>query len=215
MTTDKRPWYEELFESGDYVRFWLGGEDAPRIPPERTEKEVAFVVEALGLPGGAHILDLCCGHGRHSIALAGRGYRVTGLDLSPLHLGMARKAGAAAGVTVEWVNADMRDIPSELAGSVYAVINMFTAFGYLESDAEDQKVIDGIERTLRPGGRLFLDFINRESVMRRYQSNRWEEIDGTLVLHESSLDFMAGRNSERLRIIEADCSRHETGLAVR
>jgi SAM-dependent methyltransferase len=212
MATDRRPWYEDLFESGDYARFWLG---SGMLTPERTAREVAFLVEALGLRPGSHILDLCCGQGRHAIALAQRGYRVTGIDLSQRLLEMAREAAGEAGAEIEWVHADMRAIPARFEGKLDAVINMFTAFGYLESDAEDQQVLGGIGRSLRPGGLFFLDFINRESVVRTYRPSSWEEVGGALVLHENNFDLASGRNSDVMRVIEADGSRHETGHSVR
>ena len=215
MAGRRRPWYDELFRSGDYVRFWLGGEDTPLIPPESTERQVAFVREALALPAGAAILDLCCGHGRHAIPLAQAGYRVTGLDLAARHLQMAREAAKKAGVSVDWLRADMRRIPDELGGRFDAVINMATAFGYLESDAEDQKVLDGVGRALKPGGRFLIDFINREATIRRFLAKDWEERGDAVVLHSRRLDFQTGRNQDDITIIERDGSRRTTGTAAR
>lgn len=209
------PWYVELFESEDYLRLWLGGEGTPRIAPERTQKEVDFLVQTLELPAGARVLDLCCGHGRHSIALARLGYRVTGLDLAARHLEMAAKAAAQASVEVDWVRADMREIPEALSGRMDAVINMFTAFGYLESDEEDQKVLDAVSRALKPGGKLFIDFINREAVIRRFMAKDWELIDDTLVLHERRFDFMSGRIYEELKVVEPEGRQRQTGTVVR
>jgi SAM-dependent methyltransferase len=215
METKDRPWYEELFESGDYTRFWLGGEEAPRIPAERTQKEVDFAIGALGLLPGEHVLDLCCGYGRHSIELARRGYRVTGIDLSSAQLAMARSAAARDDIDVEWIQADMRAIPSQLTAQVDTVLNMFTAFGYFEDEAENQRVLDGIASVLRPGGRLLIDFINREGTMRRFRFKDWEEIDGALVLRERSFDMATSIQREAMTIVEADGSRHYGALAVR
>ena len=52
-----------------------------------TRGEVDFIARELGLPAGARILDVGCGTGRHAVELARRGYRVTGVDLSPGHAG--------------------------------------------------------------------------------------------------------------------------------
>lgn len=215
MSAEQRPWYEEFFASGDYVRYWLGGEDTPLIPAERTEREVAFLVEALTLPPGAPVLDLACGHGRHAIPLARRGYAVTGVDLAEYHLDMARRRAAEAGVHVEWVRADMREIPRGMDGRFDAVISMFTAFGYFDSDGEDQRVLEGVCRALRPGGHLVLDVGNRERVMRQYRDKDWLERDGQVMLHERRFDFLTGRNHETLTVVERDGARHVTGFVVR
>ena len=78
MTSE--PWYVRYF-GHDYFQIY---EEA--LGPERAAQETAYIVERLALPPGSAILDLCCGHGRHSIELAKLGYRVTGLDLSEVFL---------------------------------------------------------------------------------------------------------------------------------
>ncbi len=115
------PWYVDLFRRGDYYRGWVSA----LITSELTTQQVEFIADVLGLPAGARILDLCCGHGRHAVPLAQRGFAVTGLDLSAYHLRLARKAAREAGVRVRWLRRDMRDIPSQ--GEFDAVINMFSA----------------------------------------------------------------------------------------
>ncbi len=214
MTSESRPWYRDLFE-GDYVRYWLGGEEAPLIPPERTERQVAFIIEKLGLSPGARVLDHCCGYGRHAIALSKAGFRVTGLDLSPTQLRMAHRNAANAGADVGWVEADMRDVPDRLSGEMDAVINMFTAFGYFESDEEDQRVLEAVARALKPGGKFLIDFINRESVMRRFAVQSWEQHGEAFVLRARRYDFAAGKNIEELTILEPGKPARNSGLTVR
>jgi len=113
------PWYQRFFNE-DYFRIY-----GPRLSPDRTAGEVDGIVELLGLPAGAKILDLCCGHRRHAIPLAERGYQMTGLDLSEVFLRHAREAAEARGVEVRWVRSDMRDVPFE--AEFDAVLNLFTA----------------------------------------------------------------------------------------
>ncbi len=72
VTSDSRTWYEELFHSGDYYRFWVASENKAAITEDRTRLEVDLVKTALPLATSTRILDLCCGHGRHSIP-AGEG----------------------------------------------------------------------------------------------------------------------------------------------
>ena len=205
------PWYRRLFD-GFYYDVWFR-RGALGATPERTAAEVDFIERVLALPPGAAILDLACGHGRHAVELARRSYRVTGLDLSPQHLTLARQAAADAGVEVEWLEADMRDVPP---GPFDAVINMFTAFGYLESDADDQTVLDGVGRALRPGGRFLIDIHSREHFVRDFRSHVWYPLgDGSLVLEERQLDLLSSRVTTRVTLIEPDGTRESRTFVVR
>src|SRR5689334_10762697 len=108
------PWYVEFFRSGDYARLYS-------FERERSAREAAFAVRALGLSRGARVLDLCCGCGRHLRELPG----AVGVDLD---LASLRGLPAAC--------ADMRALPLR-SGSVDGVVSLFSSFGYLESDEED------------------------------------------------------------------------------
>jgi len=80
------------------------------FPSERLEaaaEEIDNVLDLVALEGG-RVLDLCCGPGRHSVALARRGFDVTGVDRSRYLLEKAGEPAAGSGVEVEWIEADMR-----------------------------------------------------------------------------------------------------------
>ena len=132
MASQGSAWYVDFFRS-DYLNVY-----GHMFTEERAEKESAFVARTLGLKPGASVLDLCCGQGRHSVQLAKRGFKVTGLDLNAEYLDLASKAAEAAKVTIETVAGDMREIPFE--NKFDAIVNMYSSFGYLESEAEDLKV---------------------------------------------------------------------------
>jgi SAM-dependent methyltransferase len=202
------PWYESLF-SEEYLRLW-----APSLTQERTDAEIEGILRLLELPPGARILDLCCGHGRHAVPLAERGFRVTGLDLSKTFLEHARRVSAERNVEVTWLQGDMRHLPFE--GEFDAVVNLFTAFGYFEDEEEDLEVLRGVRRTLRPSGKFLLDVMNREALMRRFQPHSiTRHEDGQLSLDERSLDPLTGRISTRMTVIQPDCNQHEHRFDVR
>ncbi len=209
MTKRRSKWYVDFFREGFYHRAW-----APAERFQRAEREVDFIVEALGLTEGTSVLDLCCGEGRHAIELARRGYRMSGLDLSALHLRLARQAAKKASVSVRWHRADMREIPWE--AEFDAVINIFTSFGYLESDEEDFKVLAAVARALKPGGRFLMDTINREMLVRYWQAHDWQEdTEGTLRLEDRRFDFLAGRQHNRILSIHPDGTRREREIDLR
>src|SRR5207248_4506086 len=147
------PWYVSVFGE-DYFDIY-----GRMLSEEHTTREVEGIIQFLDLPPGSRILDLACGHGRHSIPLAERGYRITGQDLSEVFLSRARTEADVRGATVNWVHSDMREIP--FVDEFDAVINIFTAFGYFESDAENQQVLHQVYKALRPGGRLLLELMHR------------------------------------------------------
>jgi len=202
MTAVDPRWYTSFFDDE-----WLQS-IALHIPPERTAREVDFLVEALRLEPGARILDLACGHGRHSLELARRGYRVTGLDLSEPSLAIAREAAEREGLQVEFLHGDMREIP--FVAEFDAVINMFTAFGYLESEAEDQRVLDGVARALKPGGAFLMDTINALWLFRHFRPFEWQELKGgTLLLEKRAYDPLTGRHNATWLLIHPDGRRHQ------
>ncbi len=91
-----------------------------------------------------------------------------------------------------------------------AVIMMWSAFGVLESDEEDQKVLYAVARALRPGGRFLIEQTSREHVVRHFQAHDWYQLEGgTLVLHERELDLLESRNYVRMTVIEPDGSRRK------
>lgn len=205
---DEQPWWQQLFGE-DYLRAW-----GPVLPPERTEREVEGILRLLDLPSGSRILDLCCGHGRHAVALAGRGYQVTGQDLSEPFLRGAREAAAARGVAVAWVHGDMRRIPFE--DEFDAVLNLFTAFGYFDREEENQQVLEQVAKALRPGGVFLLDFINRERVVREHRPHIISRHDdGLIVLDEGEIDLLAGRTERRVTLLFPGGARREYRHSVR
>ena len=194
------PWYVDLFRGSDYYRGWASA----LITPELTAQQAEFIVDALGLPKRARrprrILDLCCGHGRHAVPLAQRGFDVTGLDLSAYHLRLARKAAREAGVKVRWLRRDMRDIPFQ--GELDAVINMFSAFGYFEDDEENFKVLEAVSRSLKPGGRFLLDTMNREWLMRHHEETDWRQLDdGLIAMERREINLLTSRSESIWMVI--------------
>jgi SAM-dependent methyltransferase len=170
------------FFDDDYLRIYRA-----MLSPEVTAREVDFIESALALPAGGEALDLACGYGRHAIGLAGRGYRVTGVDFNPHYLEAAETDARAAGATVRWIAADMRALPFERTFD--GAYSFFTSFGYF-SDEENERVLAGVARALRPGGRFLLDVTNRDWILTHPQQRLWTQLeDGSLLMEEINLDL--------------------------
>jgi SAM-dependent methyltransferase len=159
---------------------------------ERTPVEVDQIEALLRIQPPRRVLDLPCGQGRHSIELARRGYEVTGVDLSPFMLDVARKRAAEAGVQVRWLEGDMRrPIPGE---SFDVILNLFTSFGYFAEPADDQRVLTAGAAMLAPRGRLLLEVINGARIMNDFQSREWFTVGRAAVMEARTLD----RSSQRM-----------------
>jgi ubiquinone/menaquinone biosynthesis C-methylase UbiE len=102
------------------------------------------------LPDGGTVLDLGCGNGRVALALAARGFRVEGIDISPSMVEDARTAAAAAGVDARFRVGDAVSLPhdeNELDGVVFAC----NGIAHLTRDGKIQCLVE-LQRVLRPGG---------------------------------------------------------------
>ena len=204
----ERPWFESYFGE-DYFEIYRS-----ILPAERTAAEVEGIVSLLGLDAGTRVLDLACGHGRHAIPLAQRGFEVTGYDLSEVFLERARADAAAQGVRVSWARGDMRELTFE--GEFDVAINIFTAFGYFEDPGDDLETLRRIRRALRPGGRFLLETLHRDSLPGRFQPQAAERTPGgTIVLHERVWDLARDVMEEQVTLIRSDGTQTEYTTTVR
>ncbi|NJN15567.1 MAG: methyltransferase domain-containing protein [Oscillochloris sp.] len=198
-------WWREYFDDG-YLQRYI-------FDPEHTVAEVLMLRDLLPEPP-ADLLDLACGQGRHSIPLAQGGFQVTGLDASPELLAQAKHAAAAAAVTATFVAGDMRTIP--YVECFDAAINMFTAFGYFADEAENQAVLNGIARALKPGGRLVMELAHRDRAVQAPQHNDWYELDdGTTVWLRRHFDAVRGISTTIERWRDPEGNEHERYHRIR
>ncbi len=122
-------WFESWFESEEYLKVYK----------HRDEKEARLLVESIisitNIKNKSKILDIACGAGRHSIEFAKKGFIVTAFDLSKNLLNNAKVNAQKAGVDIDFIRADIRDFYIDVKFDL--VLNLFTSFGYFESDEEN------------------------------------------------------------------------------
>ena len=178
-------WWSQYFDI-EYLR-----EYEPLFTLERDRRDVARVMELLGLPAGSRLLDVPCGQGRHAHLLAETGFRVDGYDLSAELLKRARARGTGPGLRYHF--GDMRRLPSSWSNRFDAVLNLFTSFGFFADPADDRRVIREFARVLRPGGVLVWHGGSRDGVMARFlHRDWWETSDGTVHAQERTFDPLSG-----------------------
>ena len=154
------------------------------------ETEISWILGHVRPPTGGRVLDAPCGFGRHSLALARRGFTVTGVDLSETELGRAREHARAAGLTLDLVRQDMRDM--EFSGEFDLALNLFSSIGYF-SDDEDRLLLDRFCTALRPGGVFVLDTRNRDHFIRHYPGEETVAVPGGSVRIKNTFDFTTSR----------------------
>jgi ubiquinone/menaquinone biosynthesis C-methylase UbiE len=194
------PWYEDSFGS-EYLELYAHRDE------EEARSDIEAVVRLMDPPREEPLLDLCCGACRHILVLREMGFtRIVGLDLSEelLEAGACELANEEVTASrrpcpgVELVQSDMREIPYEAYFAT--VLSLFTSFGYFESDRENVKVLSGVFRALRPGGKFLIDYLNRDYVI------------ATLV--ERDEKTVADRHVENVRCLTDACRRVEKTTTV-
>ncbi|MEL6535956.1 MAG: class I SAM-dependent methyltransferase [Bacteroidota bacterium] len=120
-----------------------------------------------------HILDLACGKGRHSIYLNQKGLRVVGIDLSEQNIAHASQFAN------DHLHFEVHDMRLAFRPAAFShVLNLFTSFGYFNTDDEHQLAIQKVAENLRPGGYFLLDFLNPYVVVNQLQSSEEKVLEG-------------------------------------
>lgn len=143
--------------SADYDRFvnWEG----------RLAYELPFIEQQLTASGARRILDAACGTGMHAIALAQRGYDVTGADLSVGMIERARENAAAVGSSARFVVAGFGELATKVGNGFDALLCLGNSLPHvLTADALHETLTD-FAAVLRPGGLLFIQNRNFDAVM--------------------------------------------------
>jgi D-alanine-D-alanine ligase len=183
-------WWRKLFNAL-YVK--TDGDVVENL--ENTRREVDFIVSAAAVQPHSHILDLCCGQGRHCLELARRGFKhVMGLDRSRYLVRLAKKRAQGEGLQVLFKEGDARN-PRLPESSVDCVAIMGNSFGYFSNKQDDEKVLTAVGKILRPSGQLVLDITDGSHMHEHFERRSWEWIDEHhFVCRERSIT----RDGERL-----------------
>jgi len=165
-------WWRKLFNAL-YVK--TDGDVVENV--ENTRREVDFIVSAAAIQPVSHILDLCCGQGRHCLELARRGFRnVVGVDRSRYLIRLARKRAQSENLQVVFKEGDARN-PRLADSSFDCVVIMGNSFGYFSNKQDDEKVLATVGKILRTGGQRVLDITDGAYRAENFERRSWEWID--------------------------------------
>jgi ubiquinone/menaquinone biosynthesis C-methylase UbiE len=212
MTDGRSPSPQETWDaffSDFYLRVHAGVE-----PRDEAHAQALAAARLSGCPDGGDLLDVACGFGRHAVPLARAGFRVTGVDRSAPLLDEARRRAGDDEHGPRLIQADYRELPFEDA-SFDAALNLYTSLGYL-GDEEDTNVLAEVARVLRPGGRLVIETIHRNLLVRTFQERGWELLgEGRLLLEQRTFDPVGGVVQTTQTLIDKDGQRESRPFATR
>ena len=159
-------WTEKLFNLA-YVNA-----EGLRHSRQSTSRECDLVLRLLDLKTSDSILDLACGHGRHALELAKRGFRgIVGLDYSEAALDHARAEAKSNLLALEFVQGDMRTL--EFEQQFKAIYNVYNSMFYWD-DSTHHQILQGIYRALQPNGKFLLEVYNRDAkVLEKNLEQHW------------------------------------------
>lgn len=201
-------WFEDLYNRQIYIDLYSESDT------QLARQEVDHIVELLHLEPDQTILDVCCGYGRHAVELAARGYRVTGIDLSEIQIDAAIQRAHAAGVHVDFVVGDAREMTFQRPFDV--TLNLFTSFGFFKDESDNLQMLARIARATLTGGLFLMDLWNREKQIRDFNPLEIEDReDGMRIEKRWDFDAWHGRLNWTNTVLFPDGKRESWEHSIR
>ena len=174
-------------QANEWFRLWFGSPYYDLLYRERNNEEAAKLIDKLvdylQIPEQSFVLDAACGKGRHSIALASKGFNVTGIDICVSAIEEAKKF---ENDKLHFYLHDMR-LPFYINYFNYA-FNFFTSFGYFKTLREHNDAMRTIAQSIKPNGIFTIDYLNVEFTQNNLKRNEVVEIDNIIFTIERSFD---------------------------
>ncbi len=170
-------WWKTLFDDVYLLT------DARSVCDDKlTSREVDVICELVPIRPGHRILDLCGGHGRHSLALCECGYEnCTVLDYSACLINHGKAYAADREYSIEFVQGNARSTGFK-PGAFDHVLIMGNSLGYALNADADRSILVEARRVLRSGGWLLIDAANGDSVRACFNPIAWHEIGPDIVV---------------------------------
>ena len=152
--------------SSEWFKDWFETQEYQNVYQHRNERDaedlVTLILNNVILNNSAKVLDMASGAGRHSILFAKKGFDVTAVDLSKNMLSVARSKAQSENLNINFVHADLRYFAYTVKFDL--IVNLFTSFGYFESDLENFQILESAYEHLNEKGFFILDFFNKHFI---------------------------------------------------
>jgi SAM-dependent methyltransferase len=185
-----KKWFQNWFSSPYYHILYH----------QRNDEEAEFFIDNLCTflkpQPESKLLDIACGRGRHSVYLNKKGYDVTGIDLSNANIKFAQ----------QFENESLQFLVHDMRNAFYInyfdiAYNLFTSFGYFETEKDHLKALSAFNKSLKKSGILVLDYFNSEKMMRHLTHQEVKRVDG--------IDFHISKKVENGKIIKSISFEHK------
>jgi len=204
-----KEWFKEWFNSEEYLNVYRHRDE------EDAEKLLNLILNETRLPDKANILDAACGAGRHSIFLSSKGFNVVGFDLSKTLLFRAKKDASEKNINLNLICADIRRIYFKRKFDL--ILNLFTSFGYFNSDEENFSFVENIFGSMNSGSAYVFDYFNKEFLLNNLvdesikvigdrQITERRKFEGERIVKEIDINSNGNINSyfESVRLYDAE-----------
>ncbi len=154
-------WTDTYFDQDYLYREGLG------ISLGRTQKEIDLCIRIANIQKDQYILDLGCGHGRHLMEMARRGFaNLYGLDFSQVSLEYGQKIAEKEKLHINWIQGDFRELDhmADMSEKFDLVWSLYNSIFYWNDDIH-LKILKSIAKVLKPRGKLIIEVPNREAMI--------------------------------------------------
>ncbi len=169
----KKEWFKDWFESNDYLDVYNHRDD------KEAQTLIELIIKTINPSKEKIFLDAACGFGRHALVLSSLGYKVIGFDLSRNLLSMAKRNSLAKNLTLDLLAGDFRSITFKK--KIDIVLNLFTSFGYFETDDDNFHFVKGAYHFIKEGGYYVFDYINLSYLKKNIVKETERIIEGKII----------------------------------
>ena len=189
-----KEWYKDWFSSELYLSVYSHRND------EEAEQLCQLILSSTNVKPGEKVLDAACGAGRHSNYFSSLGFDVVGFDLSKTLLNVAVNSARGKKLPANFFCSDIRNV--SLKSKFRLIVNLFTSFGYFETDEENFSFIKRAYSFLENGGFYVLDYLNEKTLRENLVPQSEKSINGGKIVERRKI--LENRVVKEINVLAGD-----------